>query len=236
MSEREEVIAGQQLMVEQQQVEIDALTEQNNQLAAIAKEAGYRYHCESLLQGNPHADTIRNILGDLSQFENVEAMDEAVASIVKDIQENLEGEQAHSAEVSALRSENDQLREAVAMSVEASQQLMLAKYINERLDNHPEAGRVRQIIEAADPSSKDEVDSLLEQVSTLGTAGAPSMEEARQRVRDAMGNSGTREYLQEHAERGNKGVNGHPVVENWNGIGQTLSEVRELSGYEEPIN
>jgi len=237
VSEREEVIKGMQTVIAQQEEQITALTEQNAQLAAIAKEAGYRYHVETLLQGNEHADTIRDLLGDLSQFESVEAMNEAVTKILENIQTALAGEQSHSDEVAALKEENEQLKVAVAKSVEASQQLMLARYVAERLDNHPNSADVRQLIEQAQPESKEEVDSLLEKVHTLGVVPAESIEEARQRVRSAVGGSGAQEYLQENAERGaSGGSNGHSGGQNWNGTGLDLGSLRDLSGYESGNN
>lgn len=239
VKEREEVIGGQQTVIKQQEEQIAALQEQNAQLAAIAKEAGYRYHVETLLQGNSHADAIRKVLGDLSQFDSVEAMNEAVAKVAEDIKTALEGEQAHSNEMNALREENDQLREAVAKSVEASQQLMLAKYVAERLDHHPNAAEVRGLIEQSQPKTKEDVDILLEKVINLGLGVQPAenIEEARQRVRSALGASGAQEYLQENAERGPKyGSNGQNGSSDWNGTGLSLVEVRDLAGYESGNN
>jgi hypothetical protein len=235
VSEREEVIEGLRLALEQSEEQVAQLVEQNGQLAAIAKEAGYRYHVETLLQGNPHADTIRGVLGDLSQFESIDSMDAAITEICGSIQESLDGEKVHNDEVQALREENEQLRAAVTKSVEASGQLMLARYVSERLDNHPNPADVRQLIEQAQPESKEEVDALLERVHSLGVEPAGNIDEARQRVRNAVGASGTQEYLQENAERGT-GANGHAGQTNWNGTGLNLDTVRTLSGYESGNN
>ena len=235
VSEREEVIEGLRVALTQSEEQVAALVEQNGQLAAIAKEAGYRYHRETLLAGNPHADTIRNLLGDLSQFESVETMNTAVTEICESIQKNIEGEQVHDEEVRALREENETLREAVTKSVEASQQLMLSRYVAERLDHHPNSADVRQLIEQSQPQSKEDVDALLERVHSLGVVPAADIDEARQRVRNAVGASGTQEYLQETAERG-VGSNGHAGQTNWNGTGLNLDTVRTLSGYESGNN
>lgn len=236
VQEREGVISQLESVVSAKDLKIANLQAENDKLAAIAREAGYRYHLEQRLNGVDHADLVRDLIGDVNQYSNIEDMDERVGSIVEEIDKQKFDEEAKSAEVSKLE---DQLAEQKLISekaLEASRQLAAQVYLEGRLANHPNSDYARSLVEAHRPETKEDVDRLLQTTPTVPrTSLTEDVDTARARVRGIL-NSGTREYLQEHQHVSN-GSNGHNgAAQDYNGLGANLSEIRALSGLSEDDN
>ena len=230
VTEKEAMIGHLQKKLAEQELVNTKLAEENDRLASIAKEAGYRFHMEKLLNGHQQSDLIRKLVGDVKQYESIEEINGKVAIVVEQIEKTAKRHSERDHEVSRLREENERLRMASEKALEATKQLAIEKYAESRLANHPQAGNLRQLIEAKQPSSKEEVDTLLSSVrDPLNSHEA--LEEARARVRRMVG-SGTRESILEHEEKGNTQNNGVTNGGDFNGLGIDINSLRTLSGIE----
>jgi len=232
VQEREAVIDELQRELAEAKLENANLSTENDRLAQIAKEAGYRFHLEQSLHGVADAELVRELVGDVRRFENVQEMDARVASIMEEVEKQAAEQEARKSEVEKLREEVERHRLISEKAIEASKHLAAQVYLEQRLANHPDASRARSLVEAKSPGTKEEVDSLLER-----SWSRPSVNEdldvARARVRGIL-NSTTQEYLQEQEEGSSNGHNG--AAQNYNGLGMTAGDIRALSGLPENPN
>lgn len=232
VKEKEAVIETLTKKVANQELEMVKLREENEKLAGIAREAGYRFHVEKLISGNPHADVIRKMVGDVKQFESVGQVNARVVEIVEELQSQVVKQEERDVEMAKLREENETLRKATEKALEAAKYIGIQTYIEQRLANHPRADVVRQLIEAKQPDSKEAVDQIVSSVRE-SRRDPEAIEQARARVRQLAGASGAREYIQEHEERGsNNGNAKNGAAQDFNGLGVDISTLRRLSGTE----
>lgn len=96
-----------------------------------------------------------------------------------------------------LGSRNKKLTEALDKAIEATELLQIEQkdlvesnkafeqrlYVENRLTNHPKAARIRELIESAGPSSKREIDSLIENFSNAPRQDAADVDTIRANVR-----------------------------------------------------
>lgn len=200
------------------------LATENSELASVAKEAGYKYHLETLLRGIPHSDLIRKTIGDVKQFESVEALNAKVSDIVDEIKKVSDKQESRDREIEQLKEQNEKFRLAAEKALEATKVMSVMAYVEERLRNHPKASQVRTLIESVQPESRDAVDEILSKFRDKARDKA-QLEEARARVKTWVG-SNTVEYLKESEEPSNKGTN----QTNFNGLGVSADALRALSG------
>ena len=212
-------------------LKIANLQAENDKLAAIAKEAGYRYHLEQQLHETSHANLVRNLVGDVNQYESVAEMDERIASIIEEVEKQDAEQSAYEAEKQRLQEELATQKLIAEKAMEATKHLAARVYAEERLAHHPNAQQARALIESKSPSTKEEVDSLLSSIHRPPPM-TEDLDAVRARVR-ALTGSATREYLQEHEETpAQNGSNG--ASQNYNGLGTSLAEIRDLAGLDDP--
>jgi len=223
--EREEIIEELESRLADKDLQMANLARENEQLAGIAREAGYRFHMEQQLHGVPDASFVRELMGDVRRFGSIKEMDQTLASIVEDVEAKLAEETKRDSEIESLREEVGRQRVATEKALEAAKHLAAQVYLEQRLANHPEAGLVRSLMENRRPESKEEVDRILSD-----TRRAPMVQEdieaARARVRGILGSS-TREYLEENEIPRNG--NGR-AAQDYNGLGANLGDIRALAG------
>jgi hypothetical protein len=230
VQEKEEQIVALRSELAQQELKMVKLAEENEKLGSIAKEAGYRFHLEKLLNGSPQSDLIRKLVGDVKVYESVGAINAKVEAIVEEIQSVAVKTEARDAEVARLVEENGKLRKAAEKSLEATKHIALQSYVEQRLLHHPRATEVRVLMEGNNYTSKEEVDTLLSKMREP-RRDEVTVEEARQRVRKLAGSAQTRESILEHEERGNRnGQSSNGAGADFNGLGMSIDQLRALSG------
>jgi hypothetical protein len=227
---KDESILALEKVIAEQKAEMAKIAEQNEKLAQIAKEAGYRYHVEKLVSGAPYADLVRKMIGDVKQYESVEQINAKVAEIAEDIKVADEKHVERDRELDRLKLENKKLQEANEKSLEAAKLLTLQNYVEQRLSNHPKKDQVRVVMESSHINSKEDVDSILSKFREK-QIDPTSLDEARARVRNMLGGK-TREYLSEEEVVAQKD-RGNGASVNFNGVGLPLDELRVLSGMTE---
>jgi len=230
VQEREEVISQLESTVTEQDLKIANLQAENDKLASIAREAGYRFHLEQRLNGVENSNLVRELIGDVTHYAKIEEIDERIETIVEEIEKQMTEESVRDERTESLERQLAEQKLISEKALEASKHLAAQVYLEQRLTNHPSADYARSLVEAHQPETKEEVDRLL---SATPTVPRPSLTEdvdtARARVRGIL-NSGTREYLQEdqHVSSVSSGNNGAAL--DYNGLGANLSEIRALSG------
>jgi hypothetical protein len=230
VQEKEEQISFLENMVAERDLQLVNLQQENDKLASIAREAGYRFHLEQKLNGVENARLVRDLVGDVGNYATVPEMDARIADIVEEMESQALDEAAQSEEVARLEAQLAEQKLIAEKALEASKHLASQVYLEQRLVNHPNADYARSLVEAHQPQNKSDVDNLLSN-SHPKTSTTEDVESARARVRGIL-NSGTREYLQESQEV-NNGPSGHPIAQNYNGLGANLSDIRALAGLSE---
>jgi len=226
--DKESVIEALESKLADKDLEIANLVMENDKLAKIAKEAGYRYHLEQCLNDMGHAQEIRSMVGDVLKYKNLKALDKQIVMIGEAIVARDAADAERAAVVSQLQEEIKTQKLIAEKSLEASKHLAAQVYLEKRLANHPNQEYARTLTESKNFKTKEEVDSLM--VQTLPRISAnEDIEAARARVRQ-LTNSGTREFLQEDIEQKSMGGNHPGVTRDYNGLGADLSEIRALSG------
>jgi len=232
VQEREASIEALENVVADRDLQIANLQVENDKLAAIAREAGYRFHLEQRLNGVDSSDLVRDLIGDVSHYNTVQEMDDRIVSIVEELDSQRMEESIHDERIAKLEAELTAQKLISEKAIEASKHLASQVYLEQRLVNHPQADYARSLVEAHQPQSKHEVDNILSN-SHPRSSMTEDLEAARSRVRGML-NSGTREYLEEESTNG---PSGHTVAaQNYNGLGANLSDIRALSGLPDDDN
>jgi len=227
VSEREHVIERLESKLADKDLQIANLSSENEKLASIAREAGYRFHLEQQLHDVPDASFVRELMGDVRRFGSIKEMDQTLASIVEDVQTKHEEETKRDAEVQKLREEVGRQRVATEKALEAAKHLAAQVYLEQRLANHPDANKVRALTESRQFGSKEDVDRLLSETWTRPSM-TDDVEAARSRVRGIL-NSQTREFLEEKEVGNGSSANGRRSAD-YNGLGADLGDIRALAG------
>lgn len=204
------------------------LESQVDELAALAKQAGYKFHVEHRINAFnvEYSDFIRAMVGDVNTYDSLESVDSKVDALIEQIslveEKNRKAEEA----ALALRQQNNELREAAEKAVEAGKVNQIKAYFERRVANHPRSKELRGIFESSDLNSKEEIDQLLESFRKK-TVDPDSLNAARARVREMVGSNG-RESLIEHEENPAKSAG----KAGYNGLELDLNSLKILSGIE----
>jgi len=165
-------------------------------------------------------------VGDVTEYESTGALMEAVGRIKGKLEERREKKRAAEAKIHAaeavLRDKNSQLAGGLEEALMSNKQLALELYAERRLANHPEANKIRAVLDHAALESREQVDEILEQFREVAR-DPDDLAGVRDRVRNALG--GGRESLPESRVRGSRDGKA-----NYNGLGSSLHELRSLSG------
>lgn len=233
------------------------LEEENASLAKMAKEVGYRFYLERILSGDTEADTIRNLVGDVTVFENSDALKARVEAIKAEVSKKSEETQQVAEEKAKevaeskasekrLRSEFDsKLKELERRMVQADEerealeeQLVEARsekkaletklYAEQRLANHPKASKLRGLVEAAGNTSRKAVDALVES-EREPVRDSDDLQEIRSRIRSKM-RGGRENTVEEMTEGVTPRVRKDKGNEDYLGLGMSLESLKRLSG------
>ncbi len=214
--------------LEEAQEQIERQDELIEKLVTAAREAGYKYHMECLLhEDDGETDAVRGIVGDVLQYENVDALRERVEAARGEMQairlQEAEASQIHEAATTRLREKNQELAEGLQQALVANHDLALQVYTQKRLQTHPQGAKILRVLERSKLTSKEEVDALIEDFREP-ERDVDDLEAVRARVRAKL--HGGQEHLQEEVDsappRGG--------AQNYNGLGASLGELRQLAG------
>lgn len=234
---KDEEIAKLRRDISERELKISALQEENDKIGLLAKEAGYKYFVERALSGNPDGDLVRKLLGEMKQYESAAALRTKLEAIVADLNkkhadakkldESRQQEQAREREAtSQIESKVVTLEHGLEASLKLNKSLGLQLYAARRLEHHPQAAKIRPLVEAANLSSEKDVDDIIDRFR-VPVRDSETLEQTRSRVRSATRGGLSSTPLEEEAPLPNARNNGG---DNYNGLGTDLSSLRELSG------
>ena len=213
------------------------LEEENGKLASIAKEAAYKLHVEKVLKEDPDAELIRNLIGDVTEFNSsaeLKARLEAVrGELAAKREEDAQAQQVLAAEaaktqelISLVQEESAAkvatLEEAAEKLALANKELALRLYTEKQLRGNSRSAKIRSLIESSSVSSKDDVDTIIEQNSPDNPHDIEESGELRAKIRRRF-KSQTREtdaVLEETRQEGADLLHGVPMreIQNLSGI------------------
>jgi len=224
---RDQEIAELRKQLAESESRLTSANEMVEKLGSAAKEAGYRFQLERLISEDSNGSLIRKQVGDVTRYSTVAALTEAVEGAREKLNRKRAEESAlravQDAKEQKLRAESDSLAEGLQEALEINKTLALQLYVAKRLTNHPEAEKIRAMIEHAHFESTEQIDEYLENFR----APEPSedqLENVRARVR-ARSVSPTSPVVEDKRPRRTE------IREsNYNGLGASLQELKTLSG------
>lgn len=224
---RDQEIAELRKQLAESETRLAGANELIERLGSAAKEAGYRFQLERLISEDADSALIRKQVGDVTRFASITALNEAIETSRTALNRKRAEESAARAEQEAkeekLRQETATLADGLQEALQLNRDLALQLYLSKRLTNHPEAEKIRAMIEHVQFESSEQIDAYLEGFR----APAPDedqLETVRARVR-ARSVSGQNPVVEEKRSRRSE------IREsNYNGLGASLQELKTLSG------
>jgi hypothetical protein len=228
IAEKDKELADLRSVVQKQQEELNKNEDVINMLEKAAREAGYRFQLEKLLRSDEDASIIRSAVGDVTEYESVDALEERVEEIRETIAESLAAKDAEYerslAQHKKLEDKNTKLEHALAEALQVGKQAGLELYLERRLRNHAQADKIRAVFDRTEISSKEQIDDLLE-AYRVPEREPEDLEKIRSRVRKRIGSTSKEHDINEEAP-----LRKRSDVEDYNGLGTSLTEFRHLAG------
>lgn len=255
VADKDDQIRSLEKQVAEKDLRVKELEEENDSLANMAKEVGYRFYVERMLSNDPEADAIRSLLGDLTNFESADDLKARVEAIKSELDQKaadkkaaLEAKAKEVAEarreeqsardaleskltkienmMAAERAKREKMEQALAEAKEENQELSNRLYAEERIASHPRASRVRSLMENV-RSSRKAVDALIES-EREPVRDSDDLQEVRSRIRSNLRGGTERSAMTESANR----PRSSEEVQNYRGLGASIDSLRRLSGIE----
>lgn len=256
VKERDEAIAKLQKENAEHLLKLKSLEEENTSLAKMAKEVGYRFYLERMLSNDPNAESIRSIVGDVTIYENSDALKAKVDAVKTELskkqQEQQQVAESKAKEVAEAKAAEKKLRDQFEAKFaelerrllqsdkkqeELEEQLILSRsekkeleaklYAEERLANHPKASKLRGLVESARTTSKADIDSIVES-EREPERDADDLQEVRARIRSRM--RGGREQIPQELEENVRPRSSKNEEKDYLGLGMSLDSLKRLSG------
>jgi len=250
--EKDERISALENKVKEQELQIKEGQQEVAKLSQLAREAGYKFYLERSLGSNPDRDLVMKLVGDLTQYENADALKSKVSGILGEMQARYEAEAARQAEIEqreaearkvaeqerarsreiegSLKEDVTKLTEALEKSLEANKVMGLQLYAEQRLNGHPQKKNIMRLVEATGAQSKEEVETIIEE-HRIPERDPDDLEAVRARARQAT--QGARSATTPAEEETPRPAPRRAIQEDYNGLGVPLDTLKQLSGLPE---
>jgi hypothetical protein len=222
---------------------IEDLKTENSKVSSALKKVGYQFVLERTLVGDPDAEFIRKVVGDVTQYSEGQALKDKVVAVREELKakrvEEQKAKEVHAAEAArvheiarqataTVEAENSKLREALDSVTAALQETSTRLYTEKKLRFLPNKGKVRGLIEAAKPTSKKRVDELLESFRKAPPKDEDDAATMRARIRARIGGGYESDPISEETPRKKP----RSLSENYvnEATGMDLDELLKLSG------
>lgn len=214
--------------IAERDLKIKDLESEVEKFAEVAKEAGYKYYLEQQISGDENADLIRKLVGDVKKFASSDEIKVKVEALRSDLAKKNEERKTQIEEDTATKQELEKTRALAERLALNNKELALNLYVEKKLTNHPQAGKIRPLIESANPRTKEEVNALFENFREPAR-DTEELEEVRSRVRKATKGGLTASELDEDAS---SIVSKRPSGNMNEVLGVPMSDLRVLAGIE----
>lgn len=237
VADKDAQIAELRLQLKAKDAEIAKAREESTALAAVAKEAGYKYLMERILTNNSDAELIRRAVGDVKQYPNADALKkkmESVQTVIDRRRAAVETAQAAEAAKAAelkqqLHAKDQQiavLKDGLGKAVALAKKQALTTYAERRTPGS-QREHARAVVENSGAQTKDEVDRLLESIPSEGDKYRG--ESTRARIKRLSGGGVEASALDEETAKSPPAGHRRPDG-GYNGLEAELDEIRQLSG------
>ena len=247
LPENEDVMSEKDTEIAELRKQIEALTAEKGEalanlekMSVMARSAGYSFFLEKQLRNEPEADLIRQIVGNVSQYETVDAIAARVVAVKTELAKRAEAQAAHEAKeaarVTELQGQVTGLKEALEKSIALNKMQGLDSYIAERVRNHPKRDAILESLKTTPPADRAAVDALVD-TFRVALSESDQAEDIRSRVRRLLNSQGSETGpVSEANKSGNKSPTPPSRVldegqkNDWNGTGLSLVDLNKLSG------
>lgn len=87
MAEKDKKIEALEQKLADRELEVQKAESQTREMAKLVKEASYTLHVERALAGSPASESIRKLVGDVTQYKSVAEIDERIDALRSDLEE-----------------------------------------------------------------------------------------------------------------------------------------------------
>jgi hypothetical protein len=196
--EKDEEIATLKKTIAEQELRLKEQEDDIERLGAVAKEAGYKFFLERHLNGDPDAEFIRTLIGDVKEYADSKELKARVESIRGELQKKRDADKATEEKIAAEVAKAQELAQATADEAakkvqkaeaaaeklaEANKAMALRLYSEKQLRNNPNSAKIRSLVEQANPNSMDDVDKLIEEFSPAEPHDEEEAGDIRSRIR-----------------------------------------------------
>ncbi len=198
VKEKDEEIAALKKTLAENELKIKEMEEDIERLGAVAKEAGYKFFLERHLNGDPDADFIRKLIGDVKEYADSKELKARVEAIREELQKKRDADKAVEDRIAAEVTKAQELAQATAEEAnkkvqkaeaaaeklaEANKAMALRLYSEKQLRNNPNSAKIRSLVEQANPNSMDDVDSIIAEFAPPEPHDEAEAEDLRSRIR-----------------------------------------------------
>jgi len=177
-----------------------AVLAENAKLAMMVKRSEFTRVLEHTLQNDPHAIRVRTLVGDVTHFADVTALNRRISEVQDTfseerrvrLEEQLKQrrlEERAWRESNALREERDTLMTTLIRARDVIESQRLRIYAESRIGKHPQAASIRRLLEVSRLTTPEQVDTLIEEFRPAQRS-RDAIAEAGARVRNRMGSGG----------------------------------------------
>jgi hypothetical protein len=223
---KDEQIDALEERVEDLELQLESSQGLIEQLAEAARVAGYRYYVEREITEDEHPALVRQLVGDVSECEDVEELkariEEAREAASEHVEQQALVEEQRTRGEREMAAKNEELARGLQESMELNQQLGLRLYAVQRLQTHPDGAKILRVLETAGFQSKKQVDDVIEEWREPEWQHDDA-EAVRARVRSLLVSG--QEHLQEEIR-----VQNSRTPMDYQGLGAPLHELKRLAG------
>lgn len=231
---KDEEIASLKAQLAERDGAVSRLEGEVSKLANVAKEVGYKYYLEQLIDQDNDAELMRKLVGDVKQYPDAAAIAAKVEAMRSDLKAKAAKAAAKNEEIVALEDRVKKLADALEETLETNkaleeqqQQAEAQLHAEKRLTNHPRRDRIQKILESIKPTSKGAVDEVVENFREPDQDPS-DLEAVRARVRRLTGGGRGPTALEEELPA----PKSTQVTERteYNHLGASLGELQTLAG------
>jgi len=193
------------------------------ELSGICKELGYHLYLERELGDNERAEQIVEMLGDVTEYENLDSLKERVNEIAGALAEDDKVRDQYEERIAALEKQLSMTEDQRDKALNVSRQFGIRAYIERKIADNPKAPVLRNYLNEAAPQTKEEVDKLVETYMA-----ANPLSEDFKRIRKDYKGQGPRKPREE--DGGKRTLSEETVM------GVPMSELQKRSGIQTAAN
>ena len=175
IEELREQLSSMHERVAEQDVVIAELEEENEELVDLGKEFGFAFFLERELADNDRKDQIVEMLGDVSEYADLDELRERLSDVVSVLAEEDEKQQEYLSRIAELEAQATKLAEERDKALGIGHKFGIKAYIERKVSTSPHRGALRTFLDESRPASVEAVDRLVESFSKANPVSSEYM-------------------------------------------------------------